>query len=64
MNKLRPTDYDWRWLEGLKLLTVTWFQGQQVAQEVDDVQALDESDDEAMEYEADEKENGSDIENW
>ena len=64
MNELRPTDYDWRWLEGLNLLTVTWFQGKQVAQEVDDVQALDESDDEAMEYEADEKENGSDTENW
>ena len=50
-------------IKGSNLLTVTWFEGQQVPQEIEDVQVLDESDDEAMEYDSDEEENGSDIDN-
>ena len=53
----------WKHLEGFNLLTVMWFGRQQVPQEIEDVQALHESDDEAIEYKSDEEENGSDIEN-
>ena len=50
-------------LEVSNLLIVTCFEGQQVPQEIEDVQAQDESDDEAMEYDSDKEENGSGIEN-
>ena len=65
MNELTLIDYEKvLLLEGSNLLTVTWFQGKQVPQEIENVQAQDESDDKAMEYESDEEENGSDIVNW
>lgn len=48
-------------LEGSNLLSVTWFEEQQVPQEIEDAQALDESDGKAMDCETEEEENGSDI---
>ena len=46
----------WKLLEGSSLLTVKWFERQQVPQEI-------ESDDEAIEHESAEEENGRYIEN-
>ena len=63
MDELTPIYYGWKLLEGSNLLTVMWFEGQQVQQEIENVLALDESDDKAMDYESGEVENGSDIEN-
>lgn len=63
MNELTRIDYGWKLLEVSNLLIVTCFEGQQVPQEIEDVQAQDESDDEAMEYDSDKEENGSGIEN-
>ena len=51
-------------LEGSNLLSVTWFEEQQVPQEIEDAQALDESDGKAMDCETEEEENGSDIKIW
>ena len=45
MYELTPIDYGWKLLRGSNLLTDKWFEGQQVPQEIEDVQALD---DEAM----------------
>ena len=50
-------------LKGSDLLSVTWFEEQQVSQEIEDAQALDESDDKAMDCESEEEENGGDIKN-
>ena len=58
MNELTPTDYGWKLLEVSNLNDV-WFERQQVPQEIEDIKSLDESDDEAIDYESDEKENGS-----
>lgn len=63
MNELTRIDYGWKLLEVSNLLIVTCFEGQQVPQEIEDVQAQDESDDEAMEYDSDKEENGRGIEN-
>lgn len=50
-------------LEGSNLLSVTWFEEQQVPQEIEVAQALDESDDEAIDCESEEEKNGTDIKN-
>ena len=60
MNELTPIDYVWKLLEVFNLLTVMWFERQQVPQEIEDIQALNESGYEAMDYESDEEEKASD----
>ena len=62
MNELTSIDYGQKLLDGLNLLTLTWFERQQVPEEIEDIQALDESDNETLDYKSDEEENSSDIE--
>ena len=48
MNELAPIDNGWKLLEVSNLLTDVWFERHQVPQEIEDIQLVDESDDEAI----------------